>query len=503
MKIDAITADLLKRTLRAWHTAVTPPPAWLELHLLLQSDADTPAAQLLWLRDLTFDQIKEALNQQRQLYDLPPTPPPGQPMSKDDWTNSLTADFSQNNAHLEAWSMLYHRYVLPFGLSFDELDQVVPITGRHLRRREQMGLNLLVDWLRRAEKEAHDRHQALHLRRYLPAPDYANLFGIDELAQQLAALLQDPDGPHFVSLEGLGGIGKTTLAQIVAYRLADVGQLAGIPWISARQEWVNDQGQLVAFRDAAQSLADVVARLVVQLGQEHLAGLAVADKLEGIKPLLAARPFLIVIDNLETLRDSQALLPALQPLAGRTRFLLTSRHTLAHSPYTHVQPVTPLSPAHSRALIESELQRRGTSITITPAESNRIYDVIGGIPLALKLAVAQMGHLPLDQVLAGLQQADAAPGQMYTYIYRRTWQLLDDPARMLLLDMLTAAPEGEDTDWLQLMSSVPPELFAAALQQLHAYSLLEMSGTATFPRYRLHRLTTTFLQTDVLQQWQT
>ena len=51
------------------------------------------------------------------------------------------------------------------------------------------------------------------------------------------------------------------------------------------------------------------------------------------------------------------------------------------------------------------------------------------------------------------------------------------------------------------MSFLPPAAFDEALGQLRDYSLLETAGPDDAPRYRLHRLTTTFLQTEVLAGW--
>lgn len=49
---------------------------------------------------------------------------------------------------------------------------------------------------------------------------------------------------------------------------------------------------------------------------------------------------------------------------------------------------------------------------------------------------------------------------------------------------------------------LPTSDFDDALMQLRRYSLLEAAGSLVAPRYRLHRLTTTFLKTEVLLRWQ-
>ncbi|RIK14817.1 MAG: hypothetical protein DCC51_15375, partial [Anaerolineae bacterium] len=212
--------------------------------------------------------------------------------------------------------------------------------------------------------------------------------------------------------------------------------------------------------------------------------------------------YLIIIDNLESVSDVALLVPALAPLARPARFLLTSRQTLSHFPIVTRFPVRPLSLEDSRALAESELARHGRAAALRQEDMTALYDVIGGMPLALKLVVAQMGQWPLSVLLENLRNARRdAPEQLYSFIYRRAWLTLDDLARQLLLSLLPLAPDGEDIEWLRLMSFLPPEQFAAALVQLLDCSLLETAGPPQSPRYRLHRLTATFLQTEVLAGW--
>ena len=72
-----------------------------------------------------------------------------------------------------------------------------------------------------------------------------------------------------------------------------------------------------------------------------------------------------------------------------------------------------------------------------------------------------------------------------------------------MLSMLMVSPDGESLDWIQIMSALPVNEFDQALKQLMDFSLLEIGGRLDSPYYRLHRLTVTFLQTDILSTWQT
>jgi len=79
---------------------------------------------------------------------------------------------------------------------------------------------------------------------------------------------------------------------------------------------------------------------------------------------------------------------------------------------------------------------------------------------------------------------------------------LDDNARKLLLSMLLISPDGEDIHWLRSASCLPASDFKQGLAKLRDYNLVEISGTLRNPKYRLHRLTISFLHTDILKNWQ-
>ncbi|MEA3340146.1 MAG: hypothetical protein U9R15_09285, partial [Chloroflexota bacterium] len=186
------------------------------------------------------------------------------------------------------------------------------------------------------------------------------------------------------------------------------------------------------------------------------------------------------------------------------RFLLTSRHTLSDFPYVHIFAVPQLSPSAARALVESELARRGFRSAVPPAAIERLYTLIGGLPLALKLVAAQVGCFALEEIITDLQRAQRrTQDALYTFIYRRTWRALTDSACHLLLALLPLDPDGEDWAFIQTMSGLTEADFAPALAQLMDYSLLEVTDPLGSPRYSLHRLTATFLQTNVLYQWTT
>jgi hypothetical protein len=113
-----------------------------------------------------------------------------------------------------------------------------------------------------------------------------------------------------------------------------------------------------------------------------------------------------------------------------------------------------------------------------------------GNPLAIILLVSQM------QVLVSMRLGAAA--DLYMYIYRQSWRTLSEAAQSVLFTIQRAGDQA-DWGWLAMTNDLDPAGLAAALQSLLDLSLIQpqqdMSGRRT---YAIHRLTSTFLRTEVL-----
>jgi hypothetical protein len=129
-----------------------------------------------------------------------------------------------------------------------------------------------------------------------------------------------------------------------------------------------------------------------------------------------------------------------------------------------------------------------------------IYRVVGGNPLALKLVIGQIHILPLSHVLENLRQAQGKRTEdLYTYIYWQAWQRLDTPSQKVLL-VMPLAQGGTLVQLTRVSELALPEL-NQALEHLITLSLVEAYGDIEERRYRIHRLTETFLLTEVTK-WQ-
>ncbi len=506
MQIEEITSEWLENTIQALVRGETPPADALTLHLL--DATGSPAERTLALHDYLLKHIVDRLSRLRHAQGLPHDDQ--LPPSHEATAAALERDFGCDNVELQAWSALYYRHLCPVSLSVKELAAAAHVVPRQFRRRVTHAMRLLVKQVQSDEQKAHGCLRHIQLRRHLPPPDFLRLFGITPLIERVKALLSDPGSPSLLAIDGLGGIGKTTLAQAVADGLAASNTFMDILWVSARSKsrFLEAEDQHTMNKSASSSqpvltFEDLLSHLAEQVGRKDLIARRLEEREAALKAIFQTSPHLIVVDNLETITDYRAIVPRLQPIVGQSRFLITSRRSLREYPFVYTLSVPPLSRTTSLALLRYELERQGRQSHCSDQALDAIFSVIGGLPLALKLIAAQLGRLPLSPILKNLRTAQGPTSEaLYTYIYRHTWMLLDEPARKLLMNMLLVSPDGEDVEWLHLISALPQAHLVQALKQLQDFSLLQVTGDLEHPFYRLHRLTITFLETEMITRWE-
>lgn len=368
-------------------------------------------------------------------------------------------------------------------------------------KKQRQAIQLLTDIMYEQEQQARSDRQAL-LERRLELPPDVLLIGVESRLDELQQLVTSGQEPWIVSIEGLGGIGKTALANALVRRVALSSRFYDVAWVSAKQqEFLPSTG----FHEIGRPALDadtLIDSLLEQFDRRDILVRSPQEKLAALTERLKKQSLLIVIDNLETLVDYQTLLPLLRKLAHPARFLLTSRHSLrAHSEVACFE-LPELSQDDTLAFLRQEAQvRRLDALSqATDRQLHSIFEVVGGNPLALKLVVGQIASLPLSQVLDNLREARGKKiEELYNFIYWQAWAALDNDGRQALLSMPLA--QNGAIDQLIAVSELEPDDLAQALEQLVSFSLVDVGGDLEQRRYRIHRLTETFLLNEVIK-WQ-
>lgn len=406
-------------------------------------------------------------------------------------THEVDADLLQKR-YLDLWPI--HRLAHQFN--------VAESTVYTLQRQ---AIERLAETIYQLECQASAAQQAV-LRDRLEAATALHLLGVEDQIAQLQPVLAPGGPPWLIALEGIGGIGKTSLADALMRRLIDQHVYDEIGWVSARQYNLNLGGGLYAVHQPALTAEALVEKLAKQLLPDLVTptGDAGEKRLRQLQARLQAIPHLIVIDNLETVIDIESLLPTLQKLSNPSKFLLTARESLRTTPNIYHVQVAELDETNALRLIRQEAEWSNLPMlaACSDADLRPIVATVGGNPLALRLVVGQTHLYTLESILADLRAAQGTTVQnLYTFIYRRLWEKLEEGSRQVLLIMPLVKPGGESLDYIAQVGRLEVGRVRMALNQLIQLNLVDARGGMQDRRYSIHGLTRTFLQEEVAQWW--
>lgn len=358
------------------------------------------------------------------------------------------------------------------------------------------------------ESKRNERRLRWESRFELPTTNH--LIGIEESSSKLYSQLTKIAHPWLMSVEGIGGIGKTALASELFRSLLDYSPYEAFAWVSARQSFFNLGGGITTVQRPILSAEGLVNVLLTQLEEDgnQFAALSATQKEAILQRRFKQQPHLVVIDNLETILDVETLFPLLERWANPTRFLLTSRLRYESDSRIEHFTVPELSESNALKLVRCEAESHQSWVVANASDEQlrSIYETVGGNPLALRLVVGWSHAQGLSLVLDDLRQARGAKiGELYTYIYRKAWEMLDPVAQLTLLaiplvDSRCASLEEiasamDDFDERPNIHQV-----RYALDRLVQLNLVDIQRTSLDQVcYTIHQLTRTFLQEQVAQ----
>ena len=234
-------------------------------------------------------------------------------------------------------------------------------------------------------------------------------------------------GDRLISLVGLGGIGKTSVASAVAHRIETNGG----------EVWFVDLSAATEIGTAA----DTIARMV---------GAGVdADPIDGLIEWAADAKGVIVLDNLEQIVEAPSLVRSLLDGGRSIQLLTTSRKALRLRDERLVAlPPLPVRNADGVGDDATQLFRLRAEYVRSDLEAIddeiviEICELTAGIPLGVELAALQLRELSPSQLLRRLRgfrsaALDASGTADYPERHQSLRVILDSTTGLLVDDALT------------------------------------------------------------------
>ena len=379
--------------------------------------------------------------------------------------------------------------------SLDDVGHSMNFSLHQISRMQRDGIEQLVEILRGRELDI-KRSRAESLESVLPPPTYTRLFGVADLSNRLVEDITVEGTPWVVALVGMGGLGKTAVANWVTRLLIQQLSFTHVVWVKAdAPHSISDQAESPSL-----TYEKIINELLEKLYPSMPLPFTLNEREVKVRQALKRQTYLVVIDNLEAAEDTSFLLNHLHDLANPSKFILTTRTRAAKQAAVLDVSLEELSFADSASLMRHQAEETGITVVAqaTDEDLKLIYEQIGGNPLALKIVVNLLDVLPLNRLLAGLQRNH--PDQvleMYNHIFRQAWQTLSENGRKLLQSMPLAL-EPADVDYLLSISGLSEGEIWPAIEELRQRSLLEVHGDLHEKLYGIHRLTDTFLRTEII-----
>ncbi|WP_306207426.1 AAA family ATPase [Actinoplanes sp. RD1] len=205
----------------------------------------------------------------------------------------------------------------------------------------------------------------------------------DDLAQVTAALAEAP----LVTIVATGGAGKTRLAAEVARRAAGAVVVVELAGVRTPAEVLPT---ILGALGGAETTSTVNLERRVLTPRERLR--AVAPELDG----------LLVLDNCEHVLAAAADVVAdLLDVAAEVAVLATSRAPLGLAEEV-VHRLGTLPDAEALGLLDARARAGGAVPTWDTDRALLLCHRLDNLPLALELAAARLRHMPIDDVLTGL-----------------------------------------------------------------------------------------------------
>jgi tetratricopeptide (TPR) repeat protein len=294
--------------------------------------------------------------------------------------------------------------------------------------------------------------------------------GREEEIRTILQSLQPNSRTFIVGIEGIGGVGKSTLATEVSYRCIENDLFESVIWISAKEAVLTLHG-IEPIIPEAKTLSDILITIGTSLGNPTIGNLSIQEQIKRAYNLLARQTTLLVLDNFESLskNEQRDILDFLRRSPITLKVAITSRERVSEGQIIRLQG---LSFEESNALLEWDAQQK--NIHLTKDQNKYLVELTGGLPLALLWVQGQIAVLgySVTQVLDKLTLDTEIP--ILQYCFNHSWNLLRHNNEKKILFVLALQPEAVSRAALKEIAGIEDaDNFDTSISDLLQLSLID------------------------------
>ncbi|MCC3455798.1 ATP-binding protein [Microcoleus sp. PH2017_08_TRC_O_A] len=196
-----------------------------------------------------------------------------------------------------------------------------------------------------------------------------------------------------ITVDGIGGVGKTALVLEAAYRCWEAKHgtqtdtsiiFDAIIITSAKADYLFSTG-IVPRLQRHNNLQDIFRQIASTLDDPSITQAAPEEQLNRVYQSLGRQKTLLIVDNLEAIADKNEVLAFLSDLPPSTKAVITTRQQVVM--YASMR-LDCLPEEDSLRLIQQQIIEKG--VTLSDDRARQLYKRFGGVPIAIIYAIGQI-----------------------------------------------------------------------------------------------------------------
>ncbi|MGF1492079.1 MAG: NB-ARC domain-containing protein [Microcoleaceae cyanobacterium] len=329
-----------------------------------------------------------------------------------------------------------------------------------------------------------ERREQLHLLANQNLPTQTNDFvGREKELCNLMSYLSRDHAASIITVDGIGGVGKTALVLEAAYRCLErreglareinapdcsrkIPLFDAIIFISAKESYLLPTG-IVERLEAQRTLQEIYRTILNTLDSSAIFLTNFGEQLDRVKLSLKQQRTLLIIDNLETIEDKDKVQAFLYDLPPGVKSIITTREQLGYVPIR----LDCLSEADSLKLIQQQLQEKAVHLTCN--DQRKLYEASSGVPIVIIYAVGRLSSSSsLETVLDDLKDSE---GDIAHFCFKKAVEdLKGQPAYRLMVSIAIfhRFPIREAVVQVAGLYTEPIRFIDRALEKLQQLSLV-------------------------------